>query len=339
MHCQRCINVCHRIACNGAIRSGRLGNFHIVEAPFGENYKETGCESCGNCVSVCPTGAIVLKREKSYREWEVKKVRTTCPHCATGCQLDLVVKEGRIVNAESADGPANHRRLCVKGRNGSFDFVHAADRLKKPLIKDRSTGIFREATWEKAISYTAKRFLEIREKYGCESLAGFACSRSSNEDVYMVQKMVRTCFGTNTTDNCARVCHSASVAGLAKTLGSGAMTNPIYDITHDVEPIQKGSDCQFILADQFSQNSGGVGPVYRDLFLQLYSCHVLDLPFGVFVSEDDQADFLISSLDFGEGERPSAGRISRLRSHPQRIHRTIPRGPMYMSPSQRQSAR
>lgn len=237
IHCQRCINVCHRIACNGAIRSGRLGNFHIVEAPFGENYKETGCESCGNCASVCPTGAIVLKREKNYREWEVKKVRTTCPHCATGCQLDLVVKEGRIVNAESADGPANHRRLCVKGRNGSFDYVHAADRLKKPLIKDRSTGIFREATWEEAISYTAKRFLEIREKYGCESLAGFACSRSSNEDVYMVQKMVRTCFGTNTTDNCARVCHSASVAGLAKTLGSGAMTNPIYDITHDVDAI------------------------------------------------------------------------------------------------------
>jgi formate dehydrogenase major subunit len=237
IHCQRCINVCHRIACNGTIKSGRLGNFHIVEAPFGENYRDTGCESCGNCAAVCPTGALILKRERTYREWEVEKVLTTCPHCATGCQFYLVVKDNRIVNVESADGPANHFRLCVKGRNGSFDFVHANDRLSKPLIKDRASGEFREVSWDEAMSYTAKKFLEIKEKYGSESLAGFACSRSSNEDVYMVQKMVRTCFGTNTTDNCARVCHSASVAGLAKTLGSGAMTNPIYDITHDVDAI------------------------------------------------------------------------------------------------------
>lgn len=237
IHCQRCINVCHRIACNGTIRSGHLGNFHIVEAPFGDDYKDTACESCGNCAAVCPTGALILKREKSYREWEVKKVLTTCPHCATGCQFYLIAKDNTIVNVESADGPANHFRLCVKGRNASFDFVHAKDRLKKPLIKDRKTGEFREAEWDEAISYTAKRFMEIKEKYGGNSLAGFACSRSSNEDVYMVQKMVRSCFGTNTTDNCARVCHSASVAGLARTLGSGAMTNPIYDITHGVDVI------------------------------------------------------------------------------------------------------
>lgn len=237
IHCQRCISICHRIACNGAIKNGRLGNYHIVEAPFGEDYKATGCESCGNCASVCPTGALILKREKEYREWEVKKVLTTCPHCATGCQFYLVVKDNKIVNVESADGPANHKRLCVKGRNASFDFVQAGDRLRKPLIKDRSTGEFREVSWEEAISYTAGRFMEIKDKYGSESLAGFACSRSSNEDVYMVQKMVRCCFGTNTTDNCARVCHSASVTGLAKTLGSGAMTNPIHDITHDVDVI------------------------------------------------------------------------------------------------------
>ncbi|SFG63554.1 formate dehydrogenase subunit alpha [Oribacterium sp. WCC10] len=237
IHCQRCINMCHRVACNGTIKSGRLGTFHIVEAPFGENYKETGCESCGNCAAVCPTGALSLKRERTYREWEVKKVLTTCPHCATGCQFYLVVKDNRIVNVEAADGPSNHKRLCVKGRSGSFDFVHSPDRLKKPLIKDRSTGKFREAGWEEAIDYTAKRFMELREKFGGDSLAGFACSRSANEDIYMVQKMVRTCFGTNNTDNCARVCHSASVAGLAKTLGSGAMTNPVYDITHDVDVI------------------------------------------------------------------------------------------------------
>ncbi len=237
IHCQRCINVCHNIAGNGTLKSGRSGVFHIVDAPFGEGYKGTGCESCGNCASVCPTGALTLKREENYRNWEVKKVLTTCPHCATGCQFYLVVKDNKIVNVEPANGPSNHNRLCVKGRSGSIDFVHSPDRLTDPLIKDRATGEFRKATWEEAIEYTARRFMELKEKYGGDSLAGFACSRSANEDIYMVQKMVRTCFGTNNTDNCARVCHSATVAGLATTLGSGAMTNPIHDITHDVDCI------------------------------------------------------------------------------------------------------
>ena len=237
IHCMRCISVCHNIACNGALKNSRSGVFHIVDAPFGENYKETGCETCGNCASVCPTGALTLKRQEKYRNWEVKKVLTTCPHCATGCQYYLVVKDDTVVNVEPAPGPSNNFRLCVKGRSGSFDFVHSKDRLTKPLIKDRATGEFKEASWEEAISYTAKRLMEIKEKYGDESLAGFACSRSANEDIYMVQKMVRTCFGNNNTDNCARVCHSATVAGLAKTLGSGAMTNPIHDITHDTDCI------------------------------------------------------------------------------------------------------
>ncbi len=237
IHCMRCISVCHDIACNGALNNSRAGTFHIVNAPFGADYKERGCETCGNCASVCPTGALTLKREAKYRDWEVTKVLTTCPHCATGCQYYLVVRDNEIVNVESANGPSNHKRLCVKGRSGSFDFVHSKDRLTTPLIKDKKTGKFKEATWEEAISYTAKRLMEIKDKYGKESLAGFACSRSANEDVYMVQKMVRTCFGNNNTDNCARVCHSATVAGLAKTLGSGAMTNPIYDITHDVDCI------------------------------------------------------------------------------------------------------
>ena len=204
IHCMRCISMCNRAAVNGALQTGRSGLFKTIEAPFGENWKSTICESCGNCATACPTGALTVKRKRKYRSWETKKVLTTCPHCATGCQFYLVVRDNKIVDVEAADGPSNHGLLCVKGRNGSFDFVHSPDRITTPLIKNRETGKFEPATWEEAISYTAKRLMEIKEKYGNESLAGFACSRSANEDVYMVQKMVRTCFGNNNTDNCIR---------------------------------------------------------------------------------------------------------------------------------------
>ena len=256
IHCQRCINTCNDLVCSGALQGGRSGVFHTVETPFGENWKETDCESCGNCAAVCPTGALTLKRALNYRSWETRRVRTTCPHCATGCQLDLIVRGNEIVNAEAADGPANHGLMCVKGRSASFGFVSSPDRLTAPLIRNRETGKFEEVTWDEAIAFTAKRFMELKEQYGPDALAGFACSRSTNEDVYMVQKMVRTCFGTNNTDNCARVCHSATVAGLAKTLGSGAMTNTIYDITHD-------ADCIFLIGSNPEEAHPVVGMQIR----------------------------------------------------------------------------
>ncbi len=236
--CQRCVGACHVFAGNKTLVTGKSGITTIIDAPFGEDYKSTGCESCGNCAQSCPTGALTIKRREGYSSWEVeRKVLTTCPHCATGCQYYLVVKNGKVVDVEAADGPSNHGRLCVKGRSGSFDFVHSPDRLTHPLIKNKQTGEFEKASWDEALDLVASKFMEIKKKYGPDSLAGFACSRSPNEDCYMVQKMVRTCFGTNNVDNCARVCHSASVAGLAMTLGSGAMTNPIGDITGDVDAI------------------------------------------------------------------------------------------------------
>lgn len=235
--CQRCVGACNNAAGNHVLQTAKRGVRTTIRAPFGPNWDRTICESCGNCAQACPTGALVEKRRAGYREWEVEKVLTTCPHCATGCQYYLVVKDGKIVDTEAADGPSNHGLLCVKGRSGSFDFVHSPERLTHPLVRNSETGELEQATWDEALDLVASRMGALRDQFGGQALAAFACARSANEDIYMLQKMARTAFKTNNVDNCARVCHGPSVAGLAQTLGSGAMTNPITDIAENAEVI------------------------------------------------------------------------------------------------------
>lgn len=237
IRCQRCVGACNSAAGNHSLHTAKRGLRTSIEAPFGSNWKTSGCESCGNCVQACPTGALTMKRRAEYREWEVERVLTTCPHCATGCQYNLIVKNGRIVDTEAVDGPSNHGLLCVKGRSGSFDFVHSEERLTTPLIHNSETGQLEPATWDEALNLVAAKMGALRDEFGGQALAAFACARSANEDIYMLQKMARTVFKTNNIDNCARVCHGPSVAGLAQTLGSGAMTNPITDIARNADVI------------------------------------------------------------------------------------------------------
>lgn len=203
--CQRCVGACNSAARNHTLATGKRGVRTVIEAPFGEDWKATECESCGNCAQTCPTGAMTAKRRSGYRSWETKRVRTTCPHCGVGCQLDLVVKDGRIVDAEGAPGPSNQGLLCVKGRSASFDFVDSPDRIRTPLVKNAETGEFEPATWDEALDLVASRFTELRDAHGGGALAAFACSRATNEDIYLFQKMARTVFRTNNVDCCARV--------------------------------------------------------------------------------------------------------------------------------------
>ena len=203
--CRRCVNTCNERAGRGAISVIHRGFNSVVSPAFGLDWADTNCESCGNCVQACPTGALTMKKQKNYRIWDVKKVRTTCPHCAVGCQLDVFVKDNRVVDMQGADGPSNRGLLCVKGRSASYEFAQSSERLTTPLIKNKTTGEFEPASWDEALDLVASKFTEIRDTFGGEALAGFACSRSTNEDIYMLQKMVRTAFHSNNTDNCARV--------------------------------------------------------------------------------------------------------------------------------------
>ena len=233
--CTRCTRVCDLK--QGRFAQGILGRGHATKIGpgFEINRDDSNCESCGNCVSACPTGALFAKNQRSYRMWEVSRTRTTCPHCGVGCQMDLLVKNNRVVGVEPADGPSNKGMLCVKGKYASYRFINSLDRLTHPLIK--RNGVFEKAGWDETLTLITEKFSAIKEKYGGDALAGFSCSRAPNEDNYLFQKMVRTVFGTNNVDNCARLCHSASVHGLNITLGSGAMTNPIADITTDIDVI------------------------------------------------------------------------------------------------------
>ncbi|EGO8503639.1 formate dehydrogenase subunit alpha [Enterococcus faecalis] len=233
--CRRCARVCQLRQGRDVLSIANRGFETKMMLSYGQAFDQSICESCGNCVSSCPTGALTAKDTKEYRKWETQKIPTTCPHCGTGCQMNLLVKNNRLVGVEPLDGPANKNLLCVKGKFASYKFVGSGDRLTEPLIK--RNGIFEPASWEEALTLVSLKFNEIKAENGPDALAGFSCSRATNEDNYVFQKMVRAAFGTNNVDNCARVCHSASVHGLAQTLGSGAMTNPIADITEDVDMI------------------------------------------------------------------------------------------------------
>ncbi len=172
-----------------------------------------------------------------------KQVDSVCPYCGVGCQLTYNIKDNRILFVEGRDGPANHERLCVKGRYG-FDYVQHPQRLTVPLVRregvpkqgdfvmdpDHVMDVFREATWEEALALAGGKLAQIRDTHGKRALAGFGSAKGSNEEAYLFQKLVRTGFGSNNVDHCTRLCHASSVAALLEGIGSGAVSNPVMDV-------------------------------------------------------------------------------------------------------------
>lgn len=200
--CRRCVRTCNDLQSNHTLSLKNRGPDTWVGLPFDKLFTDSNCVSCGNCVSVCPTGALTTKHSKTYRAWEVTKTRTTCPYCGVGCQMDLLVKNDEVVGVEPADGNANHGLLCVKGKF-AYHFINHPDRLIMPLI--RKNGLLEPASWDEALDYTATRIQAIKEESGPHAIAGFASARATNEDNYVFMKMMRAAIGTNNVDHCARL--------------------------------------------------------------------------------------------------------------------------------------
>jgi formate dehydrogenase alpha subunit len=197
---------------------------HVIAPLKGLSLREAGCQFCGACVDSCPTGALTDLATRGIMRLD-RVVTTICPYCGVGCQLQLEVKGERIVASRpDPDGPANHGQACVKGRYGIAEFVHHPERLTAPLI--RKNGELRQASWEEALEVVAKRL----GKYPPDQVAVIASAKCTNEENYVMQKLARAVLGTNNIDHCARLCHAPSVAGLAQSFGSGAMTNSIREI-------------------------------------------------------------------------------------------------------------
>ncbi len=215
--CGICIRTCNEVAGVDALEFAFRAHPMRVSTFGRKPIVESRCESCGECVVRCPVGSLAPKRfERPARE-----VRTICPYCGTGCAVHLGLRGGRIVSVRGdRNSPVNRGRLCVKGRYG-YDFIHHPDRLTTPLIK--RNGQFEEATWDEALDLVARRLAAHRG----DRFAAMSSARCTNEENYVIQKFARTVMGTNNVDHCARLCHAPTVAGLAQTLGSGAMTNTI----------------------------------------------------------------------------------------------------------------
>jgi predicted molibdopterin-dependent oxidoreductase YjgC len=203
--CGRCVRVCNEIQVNEILDFSKRGSRAKVGPAFDADYIDSECVFCGQCVDACPVGALTFKQARfKGRPWEIKKVRTTCPYCGVGCQLDLNIHEGKIiaVTGNHEYGPPNYGSLCVKGRFG-IDFVSHPDRLTTPLI--RKDGTLQEASWDEAYDFIARKFTAALEEHGADSLAGLSSARCTNEENYLFQKFMRAVIGTNNVDHCARL--------------------------------------------------------------------------------------------------------------------------------------
>ena len=227
--CNRCVRACEEQQGSFAITIASRGFGSRVTAGQGESFMASDCVSCGACVKACPTATLMEKTliEKGQAE---RSVATTCAYCGVGCGFNAEVKGNEVVRMVPANsGRANEGHACVKGRF-AWGYATHPDRITRPMVRARTGDPWREVSWEEALAHTASEFRRIQQKYGRNSIGAIVSSRCTNEEDYLVQKLVRAAFGNNNVDTCARVCHSPTGYGLKQTLGESAGTQTFKSI-------------------------------------------------------------------------------------------------------------
>lgn len=228
--CEQCVRICNEVQHRNVYTIDEQGYPALVSGT--DDFRDTQCNNCGQCVGVCPTGALKDLTDAGRLPKHLRKTTTTiCGYCGVGCAIELETENDRVVAVNpSHTSEANIGNLCVKGRFG-MDFIHHPDRLTKPLIRrGGKDSPLEETSWEEAIAFAARRFNEIKAKHGPHSLAGITSSRATNEDNYVFQKLIRCAFATNNIDHCARLCHMASAVALKNAVGSSAPSASSPDV-------------------------------------------------------------------------------------------------------------
>jgi formate dehydrogenase major subunit len=221
--CSRCVRACEEVQGTFALTIGGRGFDSRVSAGAAEDFFDSECVSCGACVQACPTATLIEKSVIEIGQPEHSAV-TTCAYCGVGCTFKAEMRGEEVVRMTPyKDGKANHGHSCVKGRF-AWGYAQHKDRILKPMIRERITDPWREVSWEEAFAHTASEFKRIQAKYGPRAIGGITSSRCTNEETFLVQKLVRHVFGNNNVDTCARVCHSPTGYGLSTTFGTSAGT-------------------------------------------------------------------------------------------------------------------
>lgn len=233
--CSRCVRACEEVQGTFALTIDSRGFDSHVSPGQMQPFMDSECVSCGACVQACPTATLM---EKSIVEMGQpdRAVKTTCAYCGVGCSFVAEIKGNQVVRmVPNKDGHANHGHSCVKGRF-AFGYTTHPDRILKPMIRQSIEDRWKEVSWEEAIGHTASEFKRIQAKFGRSSVGAITSSRCTNEETFLVQKMVRAAFGNNNVDTCARVCHSPTGYGLKTTLGTSAGTQA-FDSVMDADVI------------------------------------------------------------------------------------------------------
>ncbi|MDP3513962.1 MAG: formate dehydrogenase subunit alpha [Sulfuritalea sp.] len=227
--CNLCVRACEEQQGTFALTIAGRGFGSRVTAGQGESFLESDCVSCGACVQVCPTATLMEKTVIAKGQAE-RSVTTTCAYCGVGCGLRAEMKGSEVVRMLPwKDGRANEGHACVKGRF-AWGYATHPDRITKPMIRTKISDPWREVSWDEALAYAAAEFRRIQAKHGRNAIGAIVSSRCTNEEDYLVQKLVRTAFGNNNVDTCARVCHSPTGYGLKQTLGESAGTQTFKSV-------------------------------------------------------------------------------------------------------------